>query len=882
HKYDNGGIFNVKLSVIDTNKCSSDTIKEVIVYGLPKPDFMHDTLVCMNDTIKISNISKDAVSYYWNFGNGKTSTQSNPVIYFDNDGYFNIKLTAKNKYGCIDSIINKIHVIKPPEANFVKSLDSGCGPLQIELFDRSKGYNLNYNWDMGNSENSNQKDSIKSIYQQGRNDTTYYIKLNVTNICGSSNYYDSVKVKPIPVIVLGIDKKWSCSPVTFEFTNNLSYGNPDTFLWVWGDGTPSLKTTKYSTFHPIKHTYYVDGDDYMIFHIILVAANECGVDTVSKNITVYPRQVDAFFEPDTSTGCQPLTVKFKNDSKGYINVLWNFGDQTSPSFDISPVHTFTKSGNYQVTLVVNDSCGYDSASTTISVKPPPLLDFSYKKDSICVNEPSSFFNISKSKLSSFKWDFGDSTFSEIINPIHNYLKSGNKNVILYGTSANNNCPGSITKTIYIKPTPISSINTDKISGCIPLIIRFTGDSGSYHLWNFGNGNSSTLINPITEYLKKGEYDVSLISEFNNGCKDTSYAHIYVYPTPKSDFTVRFDSSCYIPLNVIFKNNSTEADGYQWIFGNGQISNNNDLLKVIFDTIGQYYNTLISFNKYGCSDTIKKPLLVYPTPKADFEIQNSKGCNPLQVSFINKSKNSSYYFWDFGNDFTSSEINPVILYKDSGYFNVQLISFGNGGCSDTVNKNNSVLVYPKPKAAFSYIPVNDPVDNSGKIQFYNYSKYSSTYLWVLGDGTTDSNFEPLHRYNMYGGYLITLYAENTFNCRDTASQSISIDYFNGLFVSNAFSPEQGPLEIRKFKPKGVGLKDYHIWIYDSWGNVIWESDKLYNTSPAEGWDGTLNGNPVMQDVFVWKIEATFLDGSVWHGKDYGNGVFKKYGSVTLLR
>ena len=90
-------------------------------------------------------------------------------------------------------------------------------------------------------------------------------------------------------------------------------------------------------------------------------------------------------------------------------------------------------------------------------------------------------------------------------------------------------------------------------------------------------------------------------------------------------------------------------------------------------------------------------------------------------------------------------------------------------------------------------------------------------------------------------------------------------------------------MRQFKPRGIGIAEYHIYIYDTWGNLLWESDKLSKSEPAEGWDGKdLDGNTMPQDTYVWKATATFLNGRIWPGKIYSNGQVKRYGTVTLIR
>ena len=65
-------------------------------------------------------------------------------------------------------------------------------------------------------------------------------------------------------------------------------------------------------------------------------------------------------------------------------------------------------------------------------------------------------------------------------------------------------------------------------------------------------------------------------------------------------------------------------------------------------------------------------------------------------------------------------------------------------------------------------------------------------------------------------------------------------------------------------------------------MLWYSDKLIGGNPGEGWDGKYNGEVLKMDTYIWKIEATFLDGTEWEGVKESNGKYKKMGNVLLLR
>ena len=134
----------------------------------------------------------------------------------------------------------------------------------------------------------------------------------------------------------------------------------------------------------------------------------------------------------------------------------------------------------------------------------------------------------------------------------------------------------------------------------------------------------------------------------------------------------------------------------------------------------------------------------------------------------------------------------------------------------------------------------------------------------------------------GTYVIQLISTNDYQCMDTTYQEFVV-ILQGLYVPTAFVPEGDNLELREFKPVGMGLQSYVIEIFNKWGNVIWSSTKLDKQgSPAEGWDGTHNGTMMPFGDYVWSITAEFTTGHRWTGSDAGDGNKKTYGTVTLIR
>ena len=276
------------------------------------------------------------------------------------------------------------------------------------------------------------------------------------------------------------------------------------------------------------------------------------------------------------------------------------------------------------------------------------------------------------------------------------------------------------------------------------------------------------------------------------------------------------------------------------------------------------------NQFGCLDTAVSYIKIFDPPKADARISPLNGCVPLEVYFENLSTNYLSSKWDFGNGDTSNKTNVIYTYNDVGSYLPSLIVYGNANCTDTFKLSSTIDVYPNPIADFDY-----SIENVKTI-FNNKSIGADSYIWDFGDGQSSTEENPIYQFSESGIFNTLLVATNNFGCNDSILKTIDISQSYNLFVSNAFSPEFGEPEVRKFQPRGIGLAEYKIYIYDTWGNLLWESDKLSKTEPSEGWDGKdPEGKDMPQDTYVWKVTAKFLNGRIWPGKVYPDGSIKRY-------
>ncbi len=226
----------------------------------------------------------------------------------------------------------------------------------------------------------------------------------------------------------------------------------------------------------------------------------------NANFTAYP-----------TSGEAPLTVTFTDESTGTIDSWeWDFGDNSN-STNQNPIHIYSNSGTYTVSLTVIGPYGSDTEAKIdyITVNyPAPVANFTANPISGVHPLSVIFTDQSTGNITSWSWAFGDGLGSSTQqNPSYTYNDPGT-----YTVSLTVNGPGGTdteTKTDYIvveHETPVANFTADNTIGDAPLIVNFsdesTGDINSC-LWNFGDGETSIEENPTHTYTDEGIYNVSL-------------------------------------------------------------------------------------------------------------------------------------------------------------------------------------------------------------------------------------------------------------------------------------------------------------------------------------------------------------------------------------
>lgn len=840
------------------------------VNPMPGSAFAPPSATCINEEIQFQNLSVSTFKVSWDFGDGQTSMLPQPTHTYTDTGTYTITLSTMNEFGCMDFATQTIFVTEPPFAFFTPMPDSGCAVLPVSFDNDSYGWQTTYNWQFGNLQTNSNYNPGEILLPGGTKDTFYIITLTATNLCAVRTWTDSILVHPLPIVNFGTSTDTVCNGATILFANT-TLGQPETFEWDFGNGQISLDSL------PDPVQYFTDSL-YRTYTVRLISTNFCGADTFEHDITVKPIDVKAFFNVPNLIGCEPYTVQFSNFATPGASVSWDFGDgNTASSFN--PQHTFQQDGTYKVVQKASSGCGYDSTIAYITVLPAPEVSFTCLPQ-ICQDAPISFTNTSPDPLSGLHWDFGDGDTSILNNPTHSFSSPGLKTVVLTGISAVNGCPAPYSLPVNVLALPIVDITTDKPDGCVPLTVGFQvlPQGATYFEWSFGDGNTGLGNMPDHTFYAPGQYEISLVGIDVNGCRnDTILRYITVHPIPTPAFTMQRDRLCGLPVLVDFVNNTPDAVGYTWTFGDGPGSSVLNNPQHSYTLPGDYLVQLIAENAFMCRDTTSQVFSAYAQPVADFAWDPEEGCAPLTVVFENLSTFATSAKWLFSDGGVSDTLAQTShTFYDWGKHSATLIVSHREVCFDTLALTDILEVFPSPTANFSFEEiVTDPP--SGMFEFKDLSLGAVRWQWVFGDGDSAFVQNPSHRFYSNGQKLVQLTVWGENGCPDDTIRGVTPLPMHGLFMPNAFTPGLTNGDADLFQPKGVGLREFEIAVYSSFGQLLWSSgtEDLNSGQPGRGWDGNFKGVPMPQDVYTWQIRrAIFDDGTIWGGK--------KIGSVTLIR
>jgi PKD repeat protein len=726
----------------------------------------------------------------WQFGDGQTSTQVDPVHVYALPGTYMVTLTITDNNGCQASKTVPVTITQGPAAGFAASSPAcqGTEVLFTDLTNAKGNAIIQWLWNFGDGNQATYGTFTPTITHTYVQSGTFIVKLKVITQNGCENIYQqAVVISPAPAANFSYQN--TCQGETTQFHDlSVVSGGITNISWYWNFGEPASGINNTSTLQNPSHLY-TSTSQYVV---MLITYNAAGcADTMQKTINILPKpEVDFYNDPTT---CVEEAIQFFTDTTVTVTgaVLaydWDFGDGSLHSNLQNPTHTYSIATSYTVTLTITDTAGCSNAvGHGITIHEGPVSAFSHEQN--CMNTATLFTDQSQAPaggtITGWHWDFGitgvSSDTSDLQHPAFTYQLPGVYTVSLT-TTTNNGCTNTKTLPVQIFRTPDADFSYST-TPCNYGTVQFQDSSSSFQsvvnswLWEFEPYQYSTNRNPLyTYFIVDTCYSVRLIISDLNGCMDTIVKPVCI----PAQFTteIAYQSTCFgnatsFTANILTPSND-QISSIVWNFGDPASGTNNSSTILspahTFSGTGFFTVSMTATDKFGCQSTASTTVEVFALPSASFICTN----NPFStvVDFTSTSVIAGAaidsYTWNFGDGTIQTLLPPNIsvshTYALAGYYTVTLTITDKNGCVSTYSEQ--ILCSPTPQASIDML---DTVicQNYNLVITNNSTGAIDQWIWNWGDGTLptiNTSYQPTisHIYTQPGTYQLSLKIISNYN------------------------------------------------------------------------------------------------------------------------
>ena len=682
-----------------------------------------------------------------------------------------------------------------------------------------------------------------------------------TATLGTTTYY-------VSQTVLGCESSRSPINITIAAPPSISLANngplcPGDHLTITLTDTSSAAGATYSWTGPggftaVSHDVNINPCAFSDSGVYTVVVNNSGcMSTGTNTVVVHSTPPSPTFT--NPTYCQylpsvPLSATGSN-ILWYTSATGGVGSPTAPTPSTLVAGVFT----WYVTQTINgcESLRYP-VTVTVNAKPePPII--TNNPGNYCPGQPFNTYTIVLG--SNILWYTGPTggTGTPTAPTVNTNIPGTYTNWASQTVLGCESDRSSVTVTVYDRVT--AGFTHSVRWGCHGDTVSFynTSTGAVSYLWDFGDGTSSSALNPTHIYTIQGVYTVKLFSHSAN-CVDSMITTIDLRHPNNISFTTTPQIVCQ-GSPVLF--NST-ADGagvsYWWSFGDGQNSSDSDATHTYVNT-GTYNVSVVVTDFVPCKDTAYGVVYVDSASGISMTITDTAFClgGLTTVAADYTTIGETEFVWNFGNGDSIKNVNPVIYgYTTPGIFTISATARYRACPEKTTSSVVHVFAQPLLYVGedFSVCEGSTSVLLS---DMTNGTNPAASWLWSTGETT------PSISVTMAGVYHVTV---NIGGC--TASDSVTVVNDCSMALANGFTPNGDGVN-EYFNPRlylGEGLKTYTMRIYNRWGEMIFETKNL----EGRGWDGRYNDQPQPVGVYVYTLEATYVDGKN----------IKKNGNVSLLR
>ncbi|MCF6285666.1 MAG: PKD domain-containing protein, partial [Candidatus Hydrogenedentes bacterium] len=566
--------------------------------------------VSFEDASEKTDSAGDTVSRLWDFGDGTTSSATDPVHVYSAPGLYSGSFTVTTANSAETARKAAWITVGSPAATVdfeasSTSVSEGDSVVFTDLSVSSTEPITGRLWDFGDGRTSTNARPEHQYTQAGAFTVSLTVMTTNSSNTETKSNYIIVQRKVAPAARFSVNPSSPVALTTATFGDTSDAGSAPILEWFWdfSDGTTSREENP-------THVFEAGGD----YNVSLSVVSAHGSDTVTEVVAVQVVVPTAAFAISDATPFVLENVSFTNSSTdGSAPVtqhIWEFGDGAS-SVEENPTHAYNSAGDFEVRLTVVSAHGSNTASSPVTVSfMPPTAAFSAATQSPNVGDAVQFTDESTpgtAAVNSWLWDFGDpdsgaANASASQNPTHTYSASGFYTVTLtVRTPVSSNNTDTLVRTDYINavqaPTP--AFTSEATNPDEPDNVQFTDASveGSEaiigYLWDFndidsGANNSSTAQNPTHRFSTAGTFTVTLTVQTANRSASVSSMVTVVFIPPTVDFSVETVED--VPREGVLTDGAlttdtlqfnslvtlgTEMDAgaftYAWDFGDGNTS-----------------------------------------------------------------------------------------------------------------------------------------------------------------------------------------------------------------------------------------------------------------------------------------------------------------------
>lgn len=878
HKYNTTGAYTIRLMSVKKSDLRKDTAFRLLTINDASyaPLFNGDTLICGRVGYNKTPLNyDDESSYRWqNNWTGFTNYLSNPGLYI-------LEVTDVNGCHYKDSFNVINHDV--PKALFKADTYSICAnsrdSIRFSNISTSNDSLVRCRWDFFEDTLSSTQPKVAFKFKKPG---TIAVWLSVWTQYGCRNdTIDVFDILPAPKPTFSLTVKDSCLKNNSIVLNNLTARdtvNKPRFKWYFSEGFIL------SNRNPAGPRSYADTGRYYI-DLIYVNENAC-TDTLRRYVHIYGHPKSGFTV--NNPVCMRDSVPFAHSgtSPDYpLSFKWNFGDNAYSTLP-APKHKFAQKGPYRIVLCTSSPLGCtDSSVQTLTVHNPPRAGFSINDSLQCLlGNRFVFTSAAKTDTGHIvqtHWDFGDMSTDTGQAPLPKSYNNAGQYRVLQTVRDINGCTDSISFPVEIKNGPLVQIAVNRASQCEHtqhFILSYRpvsgNDSISGYNWKLNGVNYGDSVTLQLNTLLPGLHKVELILNTVYGCPGLNSRTLAVNPRPNAAIEVDKDSQCFMGHAFLLSNRSSIGSGSisscKWKWSDGDSSTLTDPGSKRFNQYGIYQGYLHVVSDSACSNDDSIRLTLFPNPAA---LPKTPEPVCLGAETLFESRDSIAYgtvarhIWDFGDGSSGSGRQTAHRYPAAGSYTLVYSVFSEQGCRSDSGMPGVAIVYPLPKADFSY-HVKEGEQNNHDYHFVNRSVPLPLQVrWnfgIYGQAARDSSISVTDTFSI----PVTLAVTDNNGCADTSRARVFASGPLLVYIPDAFTPgDDGLNEV--FLPGGVlnTAADYSMRIYNRWGELLFES-----TETAQGWDGRYKGIPQQQDVYVYVLDM----------KDRYNKSKVYRGTFTLLR